>query len=768
MSIFNKEVIVYKEGQFLAPRDTTSLAICGKGMYFAVALKNEFEKSNKVTFIKVLAHENKEYIDSYFYVTTGDCIPYKDIVIGEDVTITVDDAEKKATVVRFIYDEGEDVKVEVQEKKSPYTKTIITMDEIKEKSKTELTFLPPLVADYVVSDEVKASITKDVQDLLEKFLYSWTYAGVDKIIGNYVANKLALISLLSKHPNWNPDKLQIRLEQKLTREIDVKEIGKFFKYFKENFKTDKLYLEELKVDEKGYDELSEELSTYLNLIELVSDFKDSIDLSELLGDLSYDALVTESEKIRKSLDKFAGNKYSKDSQKKQDTHYYFVDFLCKQKNAVIDAKMAEKINSMIPEMKANSGQKLGRIVNKFCKLYGYCDFEIEEDVRVPIVNPDGTVELDSEGHSVLQTVRKKVKPYEREFASLSDSLSPKDIIRPLIVSVHPIDYLSMSFGNSWTSCHSIDNNDVRKAKLSSSSGCNCLGTMSYMCDPSTVVMYTVSEKYEGTDYETQDKINRCLFHYGEGKLIQARVYPQSTDGDSKVYESFRIPVLELFSKCLGIDCTWETTTDNDLKNRYINTVGYHYTDYTSVNGSNISAPKQFKLNQNKFTIGSLSTCVTCGSTMQSNKKNKLSCCHEAGAENLQRFRKTHPLTGSDPKDEVCASCGKVIRAGQAVEINGKLYHESCTFFCYEHRTVEVKQMTDILVEYVGRVCAQGIEESGNYFKCDHCDRFFVNGRRNIVNGDELCSSCYDELDEELEFIDDDDEDISEVDDSELW
>jgi len=760
MSIFNQDLGQnYVEGQFLVSRSKTSTALTGADMNYCVVLRNELDSKKGIIPVKILSHKDKKFIGIELYASSVDFIPYGNLLINQTVSAVIEGKEESCKILRFISCSDE-IGVEVSKKGGTY---LIGINSIKQEKEQEPAFLPPLTADYIISDEVKAMITKDMQDLLEKFLYSWTYAGVDKIIGKYIQNKTPLIGLLSKHPKWNPNKLQIRLEQKLKREIEVKEINKFLSYFRENFKTNSCYLDELKIDGKGYDELKEEFNTYSSLVELVTDFKDSINMKELLGDLDYEMLVSESERLREIISRFSSGKYSKESQKKQDIHNKFVDFLCVQKEAIITTKTADNINKYIPEIKANSGQKLGRVINKFCKIYGYCDFEIEEDVRVPIVHEDGTVELDSEGHSVLQTVKKMVKPYEREFALLSDKLSPKDIVRPLIISVNPKDYLTMSFGNSWTSCHSIDNGDIRRTGNGGSSGCNCLGTMSYMCDPSTIVMYTVSDSYEGEDYETQDKINRCLFHYGEGKLIQARVYPQNTDCKKEIYDSFREPVLQLFSDCLGIDCTWETSTDNDLKNKYINTVGYHYTDYTSNNGSNISAPIQFKLNQNKFTIGSMSTCVTCGETMQSNKKNKLSCCHEAKKEVHEKFRKTHPLTGSDPKDEVCSCCGKPIKAGRAVEIDGKYYHSECTFYCSYHQRQEPKPNTHEprYVYNFGYVCKEALD-SGEFFECDECGELFKISEKVVINNMNLCRSCYDNGDEEFDEIDED------VEEDELW
>ena len=40
-----------------------------------------------------------------------------------------------------------------------------------------------------------------------------------------------------------------------------------------------------------------------------------------------------------------------------------------------------------------------------------------------------------------------------KFAKYADSINPIKVKRHTVLSVHPIDYYTMSFGNSWTSCH---------------------------------------------------------------------------------------------------------------------------------------------------------------------------------------------------------------------------------------------------------------------------------------------------------------------------
>ena len=87
-----------------------------------------------------------------------------------------------------------------------------------------------------------------------------------------------------------------------------------------------------------------------------------------------------------------------------------------------------------------------------------------------------------------------------------------------VISIDPMDYLTMSVNNSgWRSCHIISNG-IHKA-----------GCISYMIDPSTAIAYTTdkvitaNKKFEGLAYD--NKIWRQCVHIGENFALQARQYP---------------------------------------------------------------------------------------------------------------------------------------------------------------------------------------------------------------------------------------------------
>lgn len=156
----------------------------------------------------------------------------------------------------------------------------------------------------------------------------------------------------------------------------------------------------------------------------------------------------------------------------------------------IDSELADELNKICPEVHAHDGQKTSRVINKLLAYIGVG----------------------------------KHPEYNREFAKYADALNPLKITRHTILSVNPLDYLTMSFGNSWASCHTIDKQNKR-GMPNSYQGMYSSGTISYMLDSPSMVFYTVDASYDGNDFWNEPKINRQMYHWGENKLIQGRLYP---------------------------------------------------------------------------------------------------------------------------------------------------------------------------------------------------------------------------------------------------
>jgi hypothetical protein len=275
----------------------------------------------------------------------------------------------------------------------------------------------------------------------------------------------------------------------------------------------------------------------------------------------------------------------------------------------------------------------------------------------------------------------------------------------------------MSFGNSWASCHTIDKNNKRNTP-GNYNGCYSSGTMSYMLDSSSMVLYTVDKSYTGTDYELQPKINRQMFHYGEDKLVQGRLYPQSNDGNGSAYEPYRQVVQEMISTIFDFPNLWGLYKGYIAAGKYIISKGTHYTDYTRFDGCSLSKAKHTE-NNKSFVVGATPICIECGESHE--KAESINCCH-SGVKHI------------------CERCGCVIDDEEARWVGDCPYCEDCTTYCTICEELHVNDSGHEVDGY-GWVCDDCLEYS--FITCEKCGRVhYENDTVHIEDTDEyVCRDC---------------------------
>lgn len=246
--------------------------------------------------------------------------------------------------------------------------------------------------------------------------------------------------------------------------------------------------------------------------------------------------------------------------------------------AYLTAEQTEKINTDYPDVKIHKGLKTSRAMHKVCCYLG----------------------LD------------KIKGYESKYASCSDALSPQVTDTVFVISLNPIDYLLMSNGHSWTSCHSIKR---------SNDGCYRAGTVGYMLDDCSFIIYTVDSC--AGDLERLPKLCRQVFCYKDLKLLQSRLYPQGCDhGAIAIYKQFRQIVQEVITSCLGIGNSWKIgAASGSYKHVFVKKEGaklypdWGYTEYrdtikVSLHTSLLTSTT--KENVTAVLVGEIPICINCG------------------------------------------------------------------------------------------------------------------------------------------------------------
>ena len=388
----------------------------------------------------------------------------------------------------------------------------------------------------------------------------------------------------------------------------------------------------------------------------------------------------------------------------------------------LSEETANRINEALPVIRPRAGEKTSRCINRMCTYLGY----------------------------------NKHPEYNREFAKYADSLSPLTIKRHTILSINPLDYLTMSFGNSWSSCHTIDKNNKRNMP-NSYGGMYSSGTMSYMLDESSMVFYIVDAAYDGNEYYTQPKINRQMFHWGAEKLVQGRLYPQANDGNGSVYTQYRNIVQGIMAQIFDFPNLWTVSKGYDNASAYIYSHGTHYRDYCNFDSCTLSRIKGVD-NSYHMTVGHRPICICCG--CEHDTEDNINCCG-------QSLR--------------CADCGDEIDEDDVIWIDGAPYCHDCVNYCYYcdeyHRVGEtyirgVGYVCDAClnryyvycedcetyhhrddctyVESVDRcVCDDCLREY--YIQCDCCGDYFIEPIMSCKDGDRyLCEECLKKEEEEDE------------------
>ncbi len=363
-----------------------------------------------------------------------------------------------------------------------------------------------------------------------------------------------------------------------------------------------------------------------------------------------------------------------------DLIYYHISQL---KNRTINEETTNYINRVMPNIKAHNGEKTSRVVNR---IFTYLNYN-------------------------------KHPEYNKRYAKYADALTPITIKRHTILSLNPLDYLTMSFGNSWSSCHTIDKQNKRDMP-NTYEGQYSSGTMSYLLDGVSMVYYTVDSKYDGNDFFTQPKINRQMYHYGEDKLVQGRLYPQSNDGCDEIYAQYRSVVQDIISTIFNFPNLW--IKKNSGIRDWVDSEGTHYRDYYNFDECNLTIVKASE-NDKSITIGHTPICVECGE--YHDESECINCCHGIGGY-------------------YCADCGEWVDEDDAYYIDGEYYCRDCVSYCeYCH---EYYRNSDVhYISGYGEVCDSCLEWS--FTICDECGDYTHNDdiTRIEVDGESVyvCEYC---------------------------
>ena len=509
--------------------------------------------------------------------------------------------------------------------------------------------------------------------------YHATYDGCNEIVRVWKWQKGNDFDERFKNiPGYNAEQHCIVLSNELFREVDPVTIRRFFNSLPIDCRTPVRYEGKTKNEwYRIYDMASWQINNADSLPANVINYHGLVELRELKKKAYaiYDAHRWDSDYTEESIAEF---------KKRQNVVNYFVG---RTPSQTVDEETANFMNNHYPDVHAHVGAKMSRLINKWCKLIG----------------------MD----------KKKGYDFNYEYSKYSDAINPIQLNETLVFSWNPLDYLTMSFGSSWTSCHSIDKfNRHRYDCRGEYHGCFSSGTLSYMLDRTSVVVYAIKKGADqgNTPLWNLPKIHRQMFHFDSdnGKLIvQGRLYPDDQhdagyDTDPSAYVQYREIIQSIIAQAYNIPNLWQKNKRGTYEcNDVINSYGTHYTDYSHYDNCNVSL-HQSVTESFKIDVGHDPICPSCGDTHY-----------------FEEWCTCEDCRGAHSGEQQCYDCGEWHDESHMHYIDGEWYCENHCYYCDYHGTWEIGDHDDETthVEGYGDVCNDGLEcmlEDEDVYECEYC------------------------------------------------
>lgn len=421
----------------------------------------------------------------------------------------------------------------------------------------------------MMTEEKRLELVNQLMAFFEKYGISRTREGVEAWLDHWYERNKTLIDLFEKSPNYNGN-YQIVVPVEWAREIDTYGIHNFANWLTsiKKYGLEKAYLHSF-----SYKELNDMRSNIEEMISIMSTYHVDVLNGQHIRDLAvdharYNTYVKEfrNRGYHGEFVQYDNELYWKSSMKfdqsVMDNMIYYLQ-THRISSQFLTENDAARLNGFAGKSKARNGQKLSRAVRNIAVKYGWN------------THPD----------------------WEREFAKFADAVNPLDAKKWTVISIHPIDFLTISHGTSWSSCATTDPaniNGIGQGDSRSSvtdyvdSGYRFSGSHMSICssfafDKTSFVFYTINERYSPEHPEMYLKETRQMFHFNGTTLVQNRLYPQKNDDSpvaEKTYTKIREIVQRLLSECTGEPNLWTVKRGHENVCAFTYTTGSGYSDFT--------------------------------------------------------------------------------------------------------------------------------------------------------------------------------------------
>lgn len=485
-------------------------------------------------------------------------------------------------------------------------------------------------------------IVKNFKQALDDHNYDGQYSEdvIYDIVNASVERKADLIELFRKHPNWDEDQLCIHFDRDIDRKTDSSAVSTFFRWLNNAAFTQ--WEKPIVIQKRNEAALRGEY--FYNLAEE--------EQQELNPMKRFIHKYTEEECY------YGGGASLKD----------IFDWLPQETilpEFTSDDSWYEKclgwLNELDEKFNFRPGMKINRVINKICVKMG----------------------LD------------KLKGYNAAFAQFSDGITPLKINRHTTISVNPVDFLLMSNGNSWHSCHYIGD-------YPDEAGCYSSGTISYMMGEDSFIVSVIDKEWPNDNLAFAPKINRQVFGYRDYQLLQSRLYPQVNDnGASETYRNLREMVEEIIANAEGEVNRWVKSEDDNVLH---DGTAYPDWEHFSVCGQYELREKVDRNAKKSIRLDKQPICISCG---RKHWEDEGLFCDDCG------------------RSTTCEDCGCEINFDDpnsyVQDEDGYYYCRDCRFYCQKcgalERTRNRVWISDIEEEWC-EWCAER-----NAIRCDKCGEY---------------------------------------------
>lgn len=324
------------------------------------------------------------------------------------------------------------------------------------------------------------------------------------------------------------------------------------------------------------------------------------------------------------------------------------------------------------------------------------------------------------------------RSFDKYYAQFADALSELTVEKITVVSLNFLDFMTMSNGNSWSSCHFINSHGIfHENSESSYQGMYKQGCLSYALDEPSFILYTLPATFKDTDYYRCQKLTRMCCQYENGILITGKCYPNNNDALITRYRQMMQLIISQIEERPNLWTFSKKTSKVTCFAQTVNDTG-HYPDYTySSQKPTISLCRGVEIDLDaSIQIGHKAYCLHCGKELEGYQHEWLQC---------ENHRKTIR----------CGCCNKRLRpTDEYYLIDGSYYCPEHVFYCEFHKAYEPTSWNPVKVNMKDgekTVCYNA--EHYDLKKCPDCGLYYLYDEMkhgycpNCIVNHNICSYC---------------------------